>query len=467
MKRRVICLLLALLLLAAVIPLPTASAERAQVTLTDLRAKFPSGAYWNHAGGYNSPNSYTYSPCGHAHGHCDYYGGCGCNSFDGAIQCLGYAYKLSYDYYGVSAKYWPKSYTLANVKPGDVLRYRNDSHSVFVTDVTDTTITYTDCNMDSHCKIRWGVTVSRAAIASMLTHVSVAPYAAVWGLPPAAPSFQNVQSIYRQHDTVNFRWTAAEDNESYRLTVLLNGEELFSRNLSTSLAFALRLDRAGNYTAKLCGTNSYGQSEEVLCDFSVLARKQPDSGLISAADSPLWIQRGLDFLNLDNKSEDAVLDPALSLNQATLAALLWCAAGQPEVSAKRSPAQTQWYSSAELWAEEIALWSETPSFDPDVVVTREQLALVLFRYAQYAGTASSARADLTSYPDMESVDETTLEAVQWAVAAGLLAGSGTGGIVYLSPKDAVTGEEAALALARYLQNTAWVRKTVQPLTLAQ
>ena len=68
MKRRIVCLLLALLLLAAVLPLPTASAERAQVMLTDLRAKFPSGTYWNHPGGYNSPNSYTYSPCGHAHG---------------------------------------------------------------------------------------------------------------------------------------------------------------------------------------------------------------------------------------------------------------------------------------------------------------------------------------------------------------------------------------------------------------
>ena len=466
MKRRIVCLLLALLLLAAVLPLPTASAERAQVTLTDLRAKFPSGTYWNHPGGYNSPNNYTYSPCGHAHGSCDYYGGCGCNSFGGAIQCLGYAYKLSYDYYGVSAKYWSKTYSLDSVKPGDVLRYRNDSHSVFVTDVTDTTITYTDCNMDRHCGIRWGVTVSRAAIAAMLTSVSVAPYAAVWGLPPTAPSFQDVRSIYRQHDTVNFRWTPAEDNESYRLTVLLNGEELFSRNLSSSLAFALRLDHAGNYTAKLYGTNSYGESEETVCEFSVLARKLPESGWVSAADSPLWVQHGLEFLHTGAEGDDTAPDSALSLNQATLATLLWCAAGQPEVRAKRTAAQTQWYATAALWAEESGLWGET-AFDPDVVVTREQLALVLFRYAEASGAASSKRADLTSYPDAANVDETTLEAMQWAVAAGLLAGSGTGGIVYLAPKDAITGEDTALVLARYLQSTELIQKNNQHLTMEQ
>ena len=92
---------------------------------------------------------------------------------------------------------------------------------------------------------------------------------------------------------------------------------------------------------------------------------------------------------------------------------------------------------------------------------------MLFRYAEASGAASSKRADLTSYPDAESVDESALEAMQWAVAAGLLAGSGTGGIVYLAPKDAITGEDTALVLARYLQSTAIIQKTSQPLTLAQ
>ncbi len=464
MRRRIVCLLLALVLLAALLPLPTASAERARVTLTDLRAKFPSGAYWNHPGGCNNPNGYSYSPCAHAHGSCDYYGSCGCNSFGNAIQCLGYAYKLSYDYYGVSAKYWPKAYSLDGLKPGDVLRYRSDSHSVFVTDVTDTTITYTDCNMDRHCGIRWGVTVSRAAIAGMLTHVSVAPYAAVWGFPPTTPSFRNMQSTYLQHDTVNFRWDPAEDNESYRLTVLLNGEELFSRNLSNSLAFALRLDNAGTYTAILSATNGYGASEEAACEFSVLARKQTVSGWNTS--SPLWVQRGLEFLKKGSKNNESTLDPALSLNQATLATLLWCAAGQPESCMRCAAEQTHWYSGAALWCESAGLFEDF-EFDPDTVITREQLALELFRYAEFSGTAVPKRADLTTYPDAESVDDDALEAMQWAVASGLLAGSGSGGIVYLSPKDAVTGEEAALVLARYLQSTVPFRKTIQSLTIAQ
>ena len=57
--------------------------------------------------------------------------------------------------------------------------------------------------------------------------------------------------------------------------------------------------------------------------------------------------------------------------------------------------------------------------------------------------------------------------MQWAVASGLLAGSGTGGIVYLAPKDAITGEDTALVLARYLQSNELIQKNNQDLTMEQ
>ena len=470
MKRRIFCLLLTVLILAAMLPLPTAHAERTQVTLSDLRAKFPAGKYWNHHGGSNNPDGYSDTPCAHVHGDCNFYGACGCNSFDSAIQCLGYAYKLGYDYYGTSVKTWPKVYNLDSVKPGDVLRYRDDRHSVFVTAVTDTTITYTDCNSDRHCLIRWDVTVSRADLARLLTHVSVAPYAAVEGLPPEGPVFRNTQSTYRQRDTVNFRWSAAEENESYRLTVLLDGKELFSRNLSSSLSFALRLDSAGSYTAKLCGTNEFGASEEAVYEFTVLERKPPAGGWLSVADNPVWIQRGLGFLRAGHSEDpsESSIDPALSLNRAMLATLLWRAAGCPEATdAHPEIPEDQWYSGSAAWAKENGLIDSGEGFDPDAVVTREQLAVALFRYAGRFGSVSGLRADLSSYPDAAVVCESAMEAMQWAVATGLIAASGSGGIVYLAPKDAVTGEEAALALARCLQKNSLPRPAECPLPAVQ
>ena len=129
MKRRIMCLLLTLLFLATLLPLPQAEAAHPRVSLSDLREKFPNGTYWNHHSGYNNPNGYSTTPCGHSHGNCDYYGGCGCNSFDNAIQCMGYSYKLGYDYYGTSVKTWPKAYSLADLKPGDVVSLREKSRS--------------------------------------------------------------------------------------------------------------------------------------------------------------------------------------------------------------------------------------------------------------------------------------------------------------------------------------------------
>lgn len=150
-----------------------------KVTLSDLMNKFPAGKYWNHMGSStNNPDGYTSTPCTH-HGNCskndtDYSGLCGCNSFGSSIQCFGFANKLAYDAYGSLYTSWGRT-TLNNLKPGDVIRYKNNGHSIFVTNVSGDTITYGDCNSDNHCKIRWNATISKSTVASTLTAVYSAP----------------------------------------------------------------------------------------------------------------------------------------------------------------------------------------------------------------------------------------------------------------------------------------------------
>lgn len=137
--------------------------------ITQLKRKFPSGKYWNHKRGSKSnPDEYTSVPCNH-HGNCskngrDYSGSCGCNSFNGcSIQCMGFAEKLGYDVYGTNPRtQWKKSYDLANVKAGDILRY--GTHSIFITKVSGDTLTYADCNSDGHCVIRWNGTIKKSQI---------------------------------------------------------------------------------------------------------------------------------------------------------------------------------------------------------------------------------------------------------------------------------------------------------------
>lgn len=88
-------------------------------------------------------------------------------SFDGGIQCYGYAHMIANRVFGSYAKNWTKSYNLNSVKAGDVVQYGNTSgqgHTIFVTSVSGDTITYTDCNSDNpSCTVKWNQTVSKSS----------------------------------------------------------------------------------------------------------------------------------------------------------------------------------------------------------------------------------------------------------------------------------------------------------------
>ncbi len=173
--RKMTAILLAVVIIALMIPMGVISVNAtSNMTLRQLQAKFPAGYYWNHIGSSsNNPDGYTSTPCNH-HGSCDYYGACGCNSAGNSIQCFGFANKLAYDAYGSYYTSWSRT-SLNNLKAGDVIRYKNDRHSIFVTGVDVDTIIYGDCNSDGHCKIRWDATISKSTVASSLTAVYSAP----------------------------------------------------------------------------------------------------------------------------------------------------------------------------------------------------------------------------------------------------------------------------------------------------
>ena len=135
--------------------------DETMLLLASLVKKYPAGKYWNHMGSSkNSPETVTNTPCA-SHRGCSWTeGACSCNSFDKAIQCMGYAHKIAYDITGLSPRYeFTKSTRLNvdNLRVGDVIRFRNDGHSICVTGVSGSKISFTDCNWDYKCGIRWGV----------------------------------------------------------------------------------------------------------------------------------------------------------------------------------------------------------------------------------------------------------------------------------------------------------------------
>ena len=94
----------------------------------------------------------------------------------------------------------------------------------------------------------------------------------------------------------------------------------------------------------------------------------------------------------------------------------------------------------------IAGGYDDATFGPNDPITREQMAAILYRYAQYKGYDVSAKADLNKFTDADEISNYALEALQWANAEGLINGKGDG---VLDPKGQATRAEAAAILMRF------------------
>lgn len=178
-SKRLLSMILTAMFLVGVIPMSNLgiTASAANMTLEELQAKFPQGAYWNHVGSSsNNANGYTYTPCS-SHSSTST-----CNAFvyNGTTigwQCFGFALQLGYDAYGSNPKNWGRAYSLDNIKPGDIINYdgSNPGHTVFVIGVSGNTVSIAECNYGGRCLIRWDRQLQKSQFNNLL-NVYVAPY---------------------------------------------------------------------------------------------------------------------------------------------------------------------------------------------------------------------------------------------------------------------------------------------------
>ena len=110
-----------------------------------------------------------------------------------------------------------------------------------------------------------------------------------------------------------------------------------------------------------------------------------------------------------------------SLNRAMIAQVLYNLEGEPSVKgdAFSDVAEDAWYFDAVNWAAEnkIVEGYGDGNFGPTKAVTREQLAAILFRYAQYKGMDSvTLEENLTGFADGDQVSSWAVSAMNWAVA---------------------------------------------------
>ena len=145
--------------------------------------------------------------------------------------------------------------------------------------------------------------------------------------------------------------------------------------------------------------------------------------------------------------------PNTAATRAQLVTILWRLEGEPAAAGAVSFQDVkdgQYYTQAVLWAAEnnVVTGSNQGNFSPNGTMTREQLAVMLYRYAQYRGLDTSVRADLSGYNDAAKVGSWAADAMAWAVEEGLITGSNQNN---LDPTGSATRAQLATILMRFLE----------------
>ena len=150
--------------------------------------------------------------------------------------------------------------------------------------------------------------------------------------------------------------------------------------------------------------------------------------------------------------------PKKTTTRAQIVQILYNLQGEPRVygSTPFTDLTNDWYKDAILWAYQTGVVAGTSSttFDPDLPVTREQIAVILMEYtSRVLGLKNLCTpADLSRYPDAGSVSDWAKNAMADAVALGLISGASNGGQTCLEPQGSATREQVATILMEFCKN---------------
>ena len=156
---------------------------------------------------------------------------------------------------------------------------------------------------------------------------------------------------------------------------------------------------------------------------------------------------------------DGTFAPTGTTTRAQIVQILYNLEGTPAVSGTTpfTDLTANWYKPAILWAYQnnVVAGKSPTTFDPEGPVTREQIALILTQYMfnVLKMERTWTPADLSTFPDGANVSRWAKEAMQDAVALGLINGTkAPDGLVYLDPQGSATRQQVATILMNFCQN---------------
>ena len=158
-------------------------------------------------------------------------------------------------------------------------------------------------------------------------------------------------------------------------------------------------------------------------------------------------------------TSDTTFSPNASMTRAMLVTVLYRLEGQPAVNGRSGFSDVQYngyYEDAVTWAADNGIVNgiSASTFSPNANVTREQMAAILYRYAQYKKYNTAASSSLNSFSDHTSVSGYAEASLQWSVAEKLVNGSNG----KLMPTGNASRAQVAAILHRFAENVAKTTK---------
>lgn len=190
-------------------------------------------------------------------------------------------------------------------------------------------------------------------------------------------------------------------------------------------------------------------------------KPDPCEGYIDIKRSA-WYHSAVDFvieagIMGSTSTEELTFEPNTKVSRAMVASIMYRVAGSPEgVTYKGTFTDVKagkWYTVAIEWAAQNGLVAGRGdgTYDPNGNVTRQELAVFMYKLAEYLGKDVSGADDLSRFSDAAKVPSWARTYVRWAVSAGLISGKGqTDGTVLLAPLDNATRAEFASVFMRFL-----------------
>ena len=190
----------------------------------------------------------------------------------------------------------------------------------------------------------------------------------------------------------------------------------------------------------------------------------PSYGFRDVAGPADWSHEGIDYCvrhGLMSGFDATTFSPDTVSTRAQIVMILYNLSGDTTDYSKYYVPFTDvrpgtWYYNAVAWGydKDIVAGMTPTTFAPDGLITREQMAVLLYGYTEkYAPAYLGGAASLNSFPDAASVSNWAYAAMSWAVGNGLISGIASNGADYLAPSGGATRAQIAAIMMRYCRLT--------------